>query len=309
MKALGDIYLYPLVGLWGVLFLVSIIGNTLVCLRFARRNQLLGMKPFYFCSLAIADLIFTIATLFYVLNTILPNRLFEHFSCKMFYYIINTSHGASVLNLLLLTYSRYMAVTRPLKAYTQSQGVAKRVGGVWVLALLPYAPLWHIYSVKSDVRLHNGHCEQKMFNNDFISVYYALVIVLMYCAPLACMCTAYVRISTHLRDRNIPNMVNNYRKRAFKLLVTLALLLFILWTPFNVMLFLIFVLKIDFKYRELLWGVSSLLILLNSSLNPWLYIKASRTSSRIQLRLKKKQRHRMTVRHHRRKYVVNSYNR
>lgn len=273
--------LYFAISIWAILFLISIIGNTWVSILCCKRLQFLGIKSYYFFSLSLADLIFTLSTLFYVLNIVLSVTIFNNFTCKLFYYVINTSHGASVFNLLLLTYNRYVAVMWPLRAFTSQtkSKVRKTLYVTWFLALFPYLPLLFLYTVNKEGESQSRHhCSQT--SRPFISsLYYALVTFFMYLLPLVTIIVAYSKICIRLcLTSNRIGTFSTYRRRkkAIKLLVIIVTLFFILWTPFNVMLVVIFVLKISSNSLHMAWAISSLLVLVNASINPWLYLIMSR---------------------------------
>ncbi|XP_031561921.1 C-C chemokine receptor type 5-like [Actinia tenebrosa] len=272
------------ISIWAIFFLISFIGNTWVSILCCKRLHFLGIKSYYFFSLALADLIFTLSTLFYVLNIVLPVSIFNNFTCKLFYYAINTSHGASVFNLLLLTYNRYVAVMSPLRAFTSQtkSKVRKTLLMTWFLALFPYSPLFFLYNVnKEKGESRRQHCSQT--SSPFItSLYYALVTFFMYLMPLMAIIVAYSKICIRLScTTNRIGTLGTYRRRkkAIKLLVIIVTLFFILWTPFNVMLIVIFVFKINFNRLNMAWAFSTLLVLVNASINPWLYLIMSRRTN------------------------------
>lgn len=275
--------LYPAVSIWGLFFLISVAGNICVCVISYRRLHILGIKTYYFTSLALADLIFTLSTLFYVLNIVLPENIYSSFTCKLFYYTINTSHGTSVFNLLLLTYNRYNAVISPLKEFsnrTKKKGVRRKLLMTWSAALIPYIPHLFLYYVSDNPGENGTHCSQGK-PTFYISFYYGLLVVLMYLTPLIVIVVSYCRICLRLSfatQRSSDCVAYRYRQKAIKLLIIIAGLFFILWTPFNTMLVIIFVLQIKFEYCPLAWALSTLLILVNASINPWLYLLVGRKS-------------------------------
>lgn len=282
-------HIYPVVAIWGLLFTFSFIGNICVCVVSCRRHHILGIKTYYFTSLAIADLIFTLSTLFYVLNVVLPVNIYSDFSCKLFYYAINTSHGASVLNLLLLTYNRYCAVISPFKVFSnrnKNGQVVRKVFLTWAAALVPYIPLLFIYKVgahdKQDgtsITEKQSYCSQSSRYGSYIATYYGLLVIFMYLIPLFLIVVAYSRICVRLslntyRYDSMPT--NRCRSKAVKLLIVVATLFFVLWTPFNTMLVIIFVFRYEFRNLQLVWALSTMLVLLNASINPWLYLVVGR---------------------------------
>lgn len=281
--------IYTAVTIWGLLFTFSIVGNTCVCVLSCRRRHILGIKTYYFTSLAVADLVFTLSTLFYVLNNVLPVNIYSDFSCKLFYYTINTSHGASVFNLLLLTYNRYCAVISPFKVFSnrnKNSQVVRKVLVTWFAALIPYIPFLFIYKVKtrdnengSLITEKQKYCAQRNHSGSYISAYYGLLVLFMYIMPLFLIVIAYSKICMRLslntcRFESAP--ANRCRSKAIKLLIVIAALFFVLWTPFNTMLVIIFVLRYEFRNLQLAWALSTMLVLLNASINPWLYLLVGR---------------------------------
>ena len=97
-----------------MLFLISCIGNISVFVVSHRKREILGLQLYYCCSLAAADLTFSIFSLFYFAKEVVPEWIFGEFTCKLSFYVLNTSHAASVVNLLVLTFRKFKAVVNPL---------------------------------------------------------------------------------------------------------------------------------------------------------------------------------------------------
>ena len=65
-------------------------------------------------------------------------------------------------------------------------------------------------------------------------------------------------------------------RKASKLVIIVASIFFFYWTPFNVMLTVIFVVqKLDFPFRHFLWLASSVLVQRQASFNPVVYFLLS----------------------------------
>ena len=267
------IYLLP--------FLTSCIGNISVFVVSHRQREILGLQVYYCCSLAVADLTFTISSLFYAIKTATGDWIFDEFICKLSFYIVNTAHSASVVNLVVLTYRRYKAVVEPLEVTTQhSKKKARRdVISSWIIALIPYSPLWFIYSVGEN-RYGITDCTQDgNTSSTFQRVYYSFLVLFLYLIPVVLVIAPNFKIykKLNLVQHNVSSVGRlEKRRKASKVVIIVTTIFFLCWTPFNVMLALVFVIQTsDFPSRHTLFLISAGIVQCQSGLNPIIYFLLS----------------------------------
>ncbi|EDO43104.1 predicted protein [Nematostella vectensis] len=97
-----------------ILLVVSLLGNGLVVVLIVKRSRLHTSPNWIICSLAIADLLVTVAI---GTTEMLCTLNYCTFSCN--WWILNVFYDmaviASVFNLCALTYDRFLAIVHPLK--------------------------------------------------------------------------------------------------------------------------------------------------------------------------------------------------
>ena len=262
-------------------FLTSCVGNISVFVVSRRQREILGLQVYYCCSLAAADLTFTSFSLFYAIKTAAGDWIFGEFICKFSFYVLNTAHSASVVNLVVLTYRRYKAVFNPLEVTTQhSKKKARRdVISSWIISLTPYSPLWYNYSVGEN-RYGKTDCTQDgNISSTFQRVYYSFLVLFLYLIPIVLVIAANAKIykKLNLVQHNVSCVGRlEKRRKASKVVIIVTTIFFLCWTPFNVMLALVFVIQTsDFPSRHTLFLISAGIVQCQSSLNPIIYFLLS----------------------------------
>ena len=113
----------------------------------------------------------------------------------------------------------------------------------------------------------------------FLRLYYSFLVIFLYVIPAVLTIAANARM---YKKHNLvqPNLRASGRlqqnRKASKLVIIVASIFFVCWTPFNVMLTVIFVVqKLDFPFRHFLWLASSVLVQCQASFNPVVYFLLS----------------------------------
>ncbi|KAM8799305.1 histamine H3 receptor-like [Eudromia elegans] len=159
-----------LAALMGLLVLATVLGNALVVLAFAVERSLRTQGNFFFLNLALADLLvggFCIPL--YIPYVLTGQWRLGHGLCKLWLVVDYLVCTASVFNIVLISFDRFVSVTRAVN-YRAQKGMTRsailKMVTVWIAAFLLYGPAilsWEHIAQKSI--LPEGECHAEFFYN------------------------------------------------------------------------------------------------------------------------------------------------
>uniref|UniRef100_A0A803JGP0 Histamine H3 receptor-like n=1 Tax=Xenopus tropicalis TaxID=8364 RepID=A0A803JGP0_XENTR len=124
---------------------LTVVGNTFVIVAFIVDKRLRNQSDFVLLNLAICDfLIGTFTSPMYVPYFLTGKWMFGRFLCKLWLTVDYTVCTASVFNIVLISYDRYLSVTKAV-LYRSLQN--KRIhtfvsiASVWIFSFLLYGPV------------------------------------------------------------------------------------------------------------------------------------------------------------------------
>uniref|UniRef100_A0A8C3Y3Z6 Histamine receptor H3 n=1 Tax=Catharus ustulatus TaxID=91951 RepID=A0A8C3Y3Z6_CATUS len=158
--------------LMALLIAVTVAGNALVMLAFVADSSLRTQNNFFLLNLAISD--FLVGKVCFCIPLYVPYVLtgrwiFGRSLCKLWLVVDYLLCTSSVFNIVLISYDRFLSVTRAV-AYRAQQGNTRqavlKMVMVWVLAFLLYGPAiisWEYISGQSIIPI--GECYAEFFYN------------------------------------------------------------------------------------------------------------------------------------------------
>ncbi|KAM6962788.1 histamine H3 receptor-like isoform 1-T1 [Aplochiton taeniatus] len=140
------------------LVVVVVAGNALVIMAFIVDKSLRNQSNYFFLNLAISDfLVGAFCIPVYIPYNLTGRWMLGRGLCKLWLVMDYLLCTASVFNIVLISYDRFLSVTRAVKYRAQQsmtrQAVSKMVA-VWVLAFLLYGPaiiFWELIEGRSIV--------------------------------------------------------------------------------------------------------------------------------------------------------------
>ncbi|XP_004370576.1 histamine H3 receptor [Trichechus manatus latirostris] len=159
-----------LAALMALLIVATVLGNALVMLAFVADSSLRTQNNFFLLNLAISDfLVGAFCIPLYVPYVLTGRWTFGRGLCKLWLVVDYLLCATSVFNIVLISYDRFLSVTRAV-SYRAQQGDTRRAVRkmvlVWVLAFLLYGPAilsWEYLSGGSSIP--EGHCYAEFFYN------------------------------------------------------------------------------------------------------------------------------------------------
>ncbi|XP_016354183.1 chemokine XC receptor 1-like [Sinocyclocheilus anshuiensis] len=206
---------------------LSCIGNILVLVMLALYESLKSLTNVFILNLAVSDLLFTFGLPFWA-SYYIWGWTFGEVGCKAVKFFFYVGFYSSVLFLTLMTVQRYMAVVHPLSDWERCRGLSVSPFIVWILSGT-VALLGSLHS-KVMTESESLYCEYDSaewrsgiayFQNAF---FFIAFLIMGYC---------YGRML-----RTITKSRTNKRHKTVRLIFCIALVFFIGWAPYNIVMFL-----------------------------------------------------------------------
>ncbi|XP_030185694.1 C-C chemokine receptor type 8 [Lynx canadensis] len=217
-----------------VLFVFSLLGNSLVILVLVACKRLRSITDIYLLNLALSDLLFVFSFPFQT-HYQLDQWVFGTAMCKLvsgFYYI---GFFSSMFFITLMSVDRYLAVVHAVHAMTvrtARMGTALSLL-MWLIAIVVTSPLLGLYQVASEdgvLQCYSSYGQQTLKWKIFI---HFEINVLGLLVPFTVLIFCYVSILRQLRSCQ-----NRNKAKAIKLVLVVVVASLLFWVPFNVVLFL-----------------------------------------------------------------------
>ncbi|XP_026117353.1 pyroglutamylated RFamide peptide receptor-like isoform X2 [Carassius auratus] len=225
--------------LYTVIFLMALIGNSLVVYIVLRKRGIQTATNIFICSLAVSDLLISF---FCIPFTLLQNISSEWFGgalvCKTVPFVQTTAIVTGILTMTCIAVERYQGIVHPLKIKRQCtpQRAYRMLGVVWIAAMMVGSPMLFVQQLE-ECWSSSAHRKQ----------YATFILVFLFLLPLAAMLLLYTRIGIELwirkqvGDSSVLNTMNQRevckisrkKRRAIKMMVTIVVLFTVCWAPFH----------------------------------------------------------------------------
>ncbi|EDO43539.1 predicted protein, partial [Nematostella vectensis] len=227
-----------------LLALLTLFGNSLVCIVLWRFRNLRSLTNYFVCSLAVADLLVPLLRVIYLaMTTLTGDWLFGTTWCKVSSICGILLCGSSILHLSVISIERLVAIKWPLhyERIVTINRVVAILTYIWVqsfvLALIPVLP---VHIADQTFSPHLGECEINWGKNPILMI---LLVVFYFFLPVTIMVAAYACIFQEVRKstRRIKTLSTSaasspFRKdlKAVKTLGVVIGVFFIMWLPYFV---------------------------------------------------------------------------
>uniref|UniRef100_A0AAX7V3H1 G-protein coupled receptors family 1 profile domain-containing protein n=1 Tax=Astatotilapia calliptera TaxID=8154 RepID=A0AAX7V3H1_ASTCA len=278
--------------LYSLVFILGFIGNGLVvCVLVKHRNQC-NLTDICLFNLALSDLLFVFTLPFFSHYARVGQWTFGDFMCRL----ISGSHHigffSSIFFMVVMTLDRYMIIVhahRVARYRTKRASIILTVL-VWMLSLFVSLPDF-IFRKAKEQESQGVECdypeESKVWERYDLFTTNVLGLVI----PVLVMVGCYSRIIPTLMS-----MRTAKRHRIVKLIICIVVVFFLLWAPYNISLFLEFLLDKEiipddqtwYKNVKLSIKVTEALAYTHCCLNPIIYALVGEKFMRRALQLLKK---------------------
>lgn len=186
-----------------ILALVTIIGNLLVIIAFKIDKQLQTISNYFLLSLAVADMAIGFVSMpLYTVYLLMGYWPLGSLYCDLWLSLDYTMSNASAANLLLISFDRYLSVTRPLtyRAKRTTKKVLIMICMSWVISALLWTPwifAWPYLEGKRTVPKTDCYI-QFLYTNAYVTIGTHLI---AFYIPVTIMTVLYFKIYKETRKR------------------------------------------------------------------------------------------------------------
>ncbi|XP_032253419.1 cholecystokinin receptor type A [Phoca vitulina] len=190
--------------LYSVIFLLSVLGNTLVITVLIRNKRMRTVTNIFLLSLAVSDLMLCLFCMpFNLIPNLLKDFIFGSAVCKTTTYFMGTSVSVSTFNLVAISLERYGAICKPLQSrvwQTKSHAL-KVIAMTWCLSFTIMTP-YPIYSSLVPFTKNNNQtanmCRFLLPNDVMQQSWHTFLLLILFLIPGIVMMVAYGLISLEL---------------------------------------------------------------------------------------------------------------
>ncbi|XP_068685801.1 QRFP-like peptide receptor [Montipora foliosa] len=267
--------------LYAIIFLISVVGNTLVCIVVARRRRMRTVTNMFVLNLAVSDLAITCICIPFDIPVQENNYkwLYGSFACKLIYPLQTAAMFASIFTLTAVSINRFWAIVYPLRTQMTKLHASYVIVAIWVLCFTlttPYAFVLRLDEATME-------CIEYWPGINYRKAYTASLFVLQYLLPLVVITLAYLNIGTELRycsnvkNGSVANAVlqkahRDEARKVVRMLIVVTLLFAICVLPNNVMwLWLDFGNGADYAHFWATVAFTNIILFANSAANPIAY--------------------------------------
>lgn len=262
-----------------------------MCVLVKHRNQT-NLTDLCLFNLALSDLLFVSTLPFYIHYTVVSEWTFGDFMCRFVSCSHQSGFFSSIFFMVAMTMDRYVVILHAHKVAryrTMKAGVIMIVL-VWMLSFCVSLPSFIFANVTVEDNGAEG-CYYSPKNEDWVHYDLFAVNVLGLVLPMVVMVICYSRI--------IPTLVNMRtakRHRIVRLIISIVVIFFLFWTPYNISRFLKFLYSIDFiqgsctfeENIKMSTTISEAIAYTHCCLNPIIYAFVGQKFMRRALQLLKK---------------------
>lgn len=289
-----DLELLITASVYGLTFLVGIIGNSLIIYSVVQFRGMKSLSNVFLASLATADLILIIfcvpvkfAQLFSYTWT------FGTFLCKLVHYIQNLSAICSVYTLTAMSFERYYAIMYPVECrYICTMSQTKRIIIItWLSSIILAMPvLWIQILLEVGDEAHRGYwCIRDWSNTLGWKTYELYMLTIILIIPLIIMTYSYGHICNRLysvmRNRTTTfhlstqpaiyiDASHNKMLQVIKMLIVVVIVFVLCWTPIlviNVLTAFKVTPSLNYGHMKAIKTAFHLFSYANSCVNPIIY--------------------------------------
>ncbi|XP_035283568.1 cholecystokinin receptor type A isoform X2 [Anguilla anguilla] len=190
--------------LYVLIFLLSILGNSLIITVLVRNGRMRTVTNLFLLSLAASDLMLCVFCMpFTLIPNLMKDFIFSSGICKGAMYFMGVSVSVSTFNLVAISLERYSAICNPLTSRTwqTKSHAAKVITATWVVSFILMLPYPIASTLVPFTRYNNstGNMCRLVWPSDIIQQsWYVFLLLLLFLVPGLVMMTAYGLISLEL---------------------------------------------------------------------------------------------------------------
>jgi len=267
--------------LYAIIFLISVVGNALVCVVIARRRRMRTVTNIFVLNLAASDLAITCICIPFDIPVQENNYKWPYggFACKILYPLQTVAMFASIFTLTAVSLNRFWAIVHPLRKQMRKIHAVGVIIIIWIICILLTVP--YVFVLRLDKT--TMECGEYWPGVNYRKAYTASLFVLQYLLPLSVIALAYLKIGLELKScATVQNALavnavlhqahRNEARKVVRMLIVVTLLFAICVLPNNVMwLWLDFGNGANYAHFWDMIAFTNIILFANSAANPIAY--------------------------------------
>ena len=223
---------------WGALWLVSVLGNSLVCLVIRRSRRTQSTTNYFVVSMACADLLISVASAPFVLLQFAYGRwALGNVTCKLVRYVQYLTPGVQIYVLLSICVDRFYTIVYPLSFKVSREKAKKMILASWLFGAVFASPAFFFYGSNSD-----DHCNFFLPSSWEGAAYGIIHLVVVFLIPSILMILFYQKIIKYIwrigtdgrTVRRTMNIVPRTKVKTIKMFLMVNSVFLLSWLPFYV---------------------------------------------------------------------------
>ncbi|KAG8547831.1 hypothetical protein GDO81_027376 [Engystomops pustulosus] len=252
---------------YSVVFSLGSIGNGLV-IWFGMFRLKKTVNVVWFLNLAVTDFIFTLALPVRIKYYVIRQWTLGPFLCDLYWFLFFLNTTVSVLQLMVISLDRFLCVFSPV--WCQNHRKPRRALlvalAIWIVSVtfcLSFLIAANKYEMKKNSCYHQADIYGKI---RWMGI---LKFVVFFLLPFLVILSCYIAIYLRMRSKHLTS-----RSRPYKVILAIIGAFLICWVPYNVFSLLrtIEAEKIDKRKFRIIAVISNNLMIINSCINPLLYV-------------------------------------
>ncbi|XP_018408055.1 PREDICTED: C-X-C chemokine receptor type 2-like [Nanorana parkeri] len=230
-QPLEDVNRYIYVVVYSIVFLLNIVGNTLVIVVIRHNKLKRSSTDFYLLNLAIADLLFAFTLPFWAAYKA-HEWIFGVTMCKLVCILQEVNFYSGILLLACISVDRYLAIVRATESVTQKRHLVKHItAAIWIFSFAISFPTILFKTVFKTPK-HGLVCHEDIGAEN--TVHWKIIITIGrqlagFFIPLIIMLFCYgFTIKTLFQTKN------NQKQRAMMVIFAVVLVFLVCWLPYNI---------------------------------------------------------------------------
>ncbi|CAL7940739.1 unnamed protein product [Xylocopa violacea] len=235
--------------LYGVIFVVALTGNGLVCYVVHNSPRMKTVTNFFIVNLAVGDILMA---LFCVPTSSISTMILQYWPfgtelCSTVNYLQAVSVLVSAYTLVAISIDRYIAIMWPLKPRLSKRQAQLLIFAVWMLAMvisLPIAVVSKLYQPSEQYKKCDQYVCEEVWPSMEKKYYYSIaLLVLQYVIPIMVLVFTYTSIAVMVWGKRPPGEAENVRdqrmarskRKMVKMMMTVVIVFTICWLPLNIL--------------------------------------------------------------------------
>ncbi|XP_067855704.1 probable G-protein coupled receptor 19 [Heptranchias perlo] len=223
--------------IFGVVWLVSLFGNSLVCLVIHRSRRTQSTTNYFVVSMACADLLISVASTPFVLLHFTTGRwLLGNVMCKLVRYIQYLTPGVQIYVLLSICVDRFYTIVYPLSFKVSREKAKKMIAVSWIFDAAFVSPTLFFYGTEGDT------CNLFLPQSWSGVVYGTVHLLVGFLVPSVLIILFYQKVIKYIwrigsdgrTVRRTMNIVPRTKVKTIKMFLMLNCMFLLSWFPFYV---------------------------------------------------------------------------